>query len=251
MNIAVIFAGGTGQRMQTTKRPKQFLELHKKPIIIYTLEHFEEHEDIDAIVIACIEEWITYLNELIVKYNIKKVKKVVPGGKTGQLSIYNGLLAAREVSNGEKSVVLIHDGVRPLINKNVITENIRSVRERGSAITSAYVKETIMVTNDDDSINYVADRLHSRVAKAPQSFWLDDVLEAHYKALNEGIFDFIDTCTMMKHYEYPLFLIDGPYENIKITTPDDFYTMRALLDAEENAQIYVDKEEANGMSRDL
>lgn len=240
MNIAVIFAGGIGQRMKTTNRPKQFLEMHGKPIIIYTLEHFENHGDIDAIVIACVEEWIPYMKELLEKFHITKVKKIVHGGETGQMSIFNGLSAAKDLAGDEKSVVLIHDGVRPLINEKVITDNIRSVNENGSAITSAIVKETIMVVKEDNSIDYVPERANSRVAKAPQSFWLNDILDAHRKAQSEGRKDFIDSCTMMKHYGYNLFLIDGPYENIKITTPDDFYTMRALLDAQENAQIYVD-----------
>lgn len=240
MNIGVIFAGGTGQRMKTTNRPKQFLEMHGKPIIIYTLEIFENHPDIDAIVVACVEAWIPYLEQLLDKFHIKKVKKVVPGGASGQMSIYNGLVAAKEVAGDEKSIVLIHDGVRPLINSKVITDNIKSVINNGSAITSAIVKETIMVVKDDNSIDYVPDRAHSRVAKAPQSFWLEDILAVHHKAQEDGIQDFIDSCTMMKYYGHNLFLIDGPYENIKITTPDDFYTMRALLDAKENAQIYVD-----------
>ncbi|MDE5777324.1 MAG: 2-C-methyl-D-erythritol 4-phosphate cytidylyltransferase [Lachnospiraceae bacterium] len=240
MNLAVIFAGGTGQRMKTTNRPKQFLEMHGKPIIIYTLEIFEKHPDIDGIVVACVEEWIPYLKELLDRFHIEKVKKVVPGGVTGQMSIYNGLTAAKEIAGEEKSIILIHDGVRPLINEGVITDNINSVKQNGSAITSAIVKETIMVVKDDNSIDYVPDRAHSRVAKAPQSFWLDEILEVHHKAQQDGITDFIDSCTMMKYYGHKLFLIDGPYENIKITTPDDFYTMRALLDAQENAQIYVD-----------
>lgn len=240
MNIGVIFAGGIGQRMKTTKRPKQFLEMHGKPIIIYTLEIFERHPEIDGIVVSCVAEWITYLNELLDKFHITKVKKVVPGGESGQMSIYNGLVAAKELAGEEKSLVLIHDGVRPLINEEVITNNIKSVKEHGSAITSAIVKETIMVVKDDNSIDYVPDRAHSRVAKAPQSFWLDEILAVHHRAQEEGITDFIDSCTMMKYYGHNLFLIDGPYENIKITTPDDFYTMRALLDAQENAQIYID-----------
>jgi 2-C-methyl-D-erythritol 4-phosphate cytidylyltransferase len=240
MNIAVIFAGGVGQRMKTTNRPKQFLEMHKKPIIIYTLEIFEQHPEIDGIVVACVEDWIPYLEDLLDKFRITKVKKIVPGGTSGQMSIYNGLVAAKEVAGDEKSIVLIHDGVRPLINAKVISDNIESVKKNGSAVTSAIVKETIMVVKEDNSIDYVPDRAQSRVAKAPQSFWLDDILAMHHRAQKEGREDFIDSCTMMKHYGHNLFLIDGPYENIKITTPDDFYTMRALLDAQENAQIYVD-----------
>ncbi|MEH7495896.1 IspD/TarI family cytidylyltransferase [Neobacillus niacini] len=238
MNIAAIFAGGVGSRMNSKSKPKQFLEIYNKPIIIHTLDIFEKHREIDAIVIACVEEWIPYLESLIYKYRIDKVKKIVPGGETGQLSIYNVLCAAEEVSNGSKSIVLIHDGVRPLINEKVVTENIESVLLNGSAITSAIVKETIMVVNDDKSINYVPSRESSRVAKAPQSFWLDDVLTVHRSALRDNVTNFIDTCTMMQHYGYKMFLIDGPYENIKITTPDDFYTMRAILEAKENSQIY-------------
>ena len=117
MNIGVIFAGGVGKRMNSRVKPKQFLNVYGKPIIIHTLEVFDSHPDIDAIVVACLEEWIPYLNELIDKYNLKKVKKVVPGGTSGQESIYHGLLAAEEVAGQERSIVLIHDGVRPMIYK--------------------------------------------------------------------------------------------------------------------------------------
>lgn len=238
MNIAIIFAGGSGQRMHTKDIPKQFLEMHRKPIIIYTLEIFEKHLEIDAIVIACIDGWIEHLNKLIYKYRIEKVKKVVRGGATGQMSIFNGIQAAREISNGEKSIALIHDSVRPLINNEVISANIKSVKKNGSAITTGIVKETILVVNDDESIKSVPDRAHSRVAKAPQSFWLDEIYQAHIRAQGEGLYDCIDSCSLMKKYGYPLFLVDGPYENIKVTTPDDFYTMRALLDAQEDRQLY-------------
>lgn len=238
MNIAVIFAGGSGQRMHTRDIPKQFLEMHKKPIIIYTLEIFEKHPEIDAIVIACKEDWIPYLNDLLYKFRIEKVRKVVPGGETGQMSIYNGLVVAEEICNGENAVVLIHDGVRPLINEKLISDNIASVKKNGSAITTGVVQETIMVVTEKGEIAYVPDRAHSRVAKAPQSFWLNDILIAHQNAQDERKLDFIDSCTMMKYYNYDLFLVDGPLENIKITTPSDYYIMRALLDAQENEQLF-------------
>lgn len=239
MNIAVIFAGGVGSRMHSKERPKQFLEMYNKPIIIHTLEHFQNHPMIDAIVVVCIESWISYLNELLYKFRIEKVKKVVPGGETGQLSIYHGLKAAKEVANEEKTVVLIHDGVRPLITEKLITNNIEAVRRYGSAITTAKVKETILVVNEQDSsIDYVPSRNNSRVAKAPQSFWLDEILSAQEKALAKGERDWIDSCTLMQEYGFKMHLIDGPSQNIKITTPEDFYTMRAILEAKENEQIY-------------
>lgn len=239
MNIAVVFAGGVGSRMHSKDRPKQFLEMYNKPIIIHTLEHFQNHQMVDAIVVVCIESWIPYLNDLLYKFRVEKVKKVVSGGETGQLSIYNGLKVAKLVAGDEKSIVMIHDGVRPLITEKLISNNIESVEKYGSAITTAKVKETILVVNEEDySIDYVPSRNNSRVAKAPQSFWLDDILSTHEKALSKGETNWIDSCTMMQAYGFKMHLIDGPSQNIKITTPEDFYTMRAILEAKENEQIY-------------
>lgn len=238
MNIAAIFAGGVGTRMHTKELPKQFLKIHDKPIIIRTLELFEENPEIDMIVIACVENWIGYLNKLISKYNLRKVQRIVKGGKSGQESIYNVLKAAEELGNRDEDIVLIHDGVRPLITQKTIFDNITSVKKNGSAITSVKVKETVLIVDNDESITEVPDRATSRLARAPQSFYLDDILSAHEKAISENKFDFIDSCSMLQYYGKKLYLVDGPQENIKITTPDDFYTMRALLDAKENAQIY-------------
>jgi 2-C-methyl-D-erythritol 4-phosphate cytidylyltransferase len=238
MNIGVIFAGGVGKRMNSRIKPKQFIDVYGKPIIIHTLEIFDNHEEIDAIVVACLEEWIPYLQELLDKFNVKKVKKIVPGGASGQESIYNGLVAAEELAGNEKSIVLIHDGVRPLINEKTITDNLASVREHGSAITCVTVKETVLVVAKDNSIDAVPKREDTRLARAPQSFYLDEIIGAHRRAMAENRYDFIDSCSMLQYYGKRLYLIEGPQENIKITTPDDFYTMRALLDAKEEAQIY-------------
>lgn len=238
MNIAAVFAGGVGKRMHSKELPKQFLKIHDKPIIIHTLELFEDNPNIDMIVIACVEDWIGYLNKLIQKYNLRKVQKIVKGGATGQESIFNVLKAAEELGDREKDIVLIHDGVRPLITQKTINDNIESVKKHGSAITSVKVKETVLIVDDDEAIADVPNRAASRLARAPQSFYLNDILTAHEKAISEKKFDFIDSCSMMQYYGKKLFLVEGPQENIKITTPDDFYTMRALLDAKENAQIY-------------
>lgn len=239
MNIAVIFAGGVGSRMHSKQKPKQFLEMYNKPIIIHTIEHFENHPMIDAIVLVCVADWIDYCESLLYKFCIGKIKAIVPGGETGQLSIYNGLKAAKKIAGDEKSVVLIHDGVRPLISAKVITDNINSVIEHGSAITTAVVKETILVVDPKTStIDYIPSRYNSRVARAPQSFWLDDILSVHEKMFVKGITNCIDSCTMMQKNGFNLHLVDGPGENIKITTLEDFYTMRAILEAKENEQLY-------------
>ena len=137
-NIAVIFAGGSGVRMNTRSKPKQFLELRGKPIIIYTLELFDNHPLIDGIVVVCLESWIPFLKKMLKKFEINKVVKIVSGGDSGQDSIYRGLCAVEDYCKDkgeENAVVLIHDGVRPLIVDETITRNIEKVHEKGSAIT--------------------------------------------------------------------------------------------------------------------
>lgn len=236
MVSAVIFAGGTGSRMKNTTKPKQFLELHGKPIIIHTLEHFENHTLIDAIVVVCIEEWIDYLNKLLVKFQINKVIKVVPGGKTGQMSIYNGLNVIHQ-SEFRNDIVLIHDGVRPLINAETITNNIECVRKNGSAITVKPVIETVIQVDDEHNIVDVVERSNCQTAVAPQGFFFNDIYEAHLKAQSEEMFDFTDSATLMRYYGFKLNTVMDGSENIKITTPSDFYIFRAIYELRENAQI--------------
>ena len=237
MNIAIIFAGGTGQRMNTKTKPKQFLELHGKPILIYTLELFEEHEEIDGIIIACVKEWIGYACELVERFHITKVKAIVAGGETGLLSRFEGIKKAAELYDAE-TVCLMHDGVRPLIDHETITRNIECVKEHRSAVTVAPAVETIAVKDVDNRVGTILDRSRCQMAKAPQSFMLGDLLEAHEKMIASGETDCIDTAFLMQQQGHELFTVEGPAENIKITTPADFYIFRALIDARENSQIF-------------
>ena len=237
MNIAVIFAGGSGQRMNSKDKPKQFLLIHGKPIIIHTVEVFQSHPEIDGIVVVCINDWIPYMQELIYRYRLEKVSRVITGGHTGQMSIYNGLVAAEQEYGTEDNIVLIHDGVRPLITSEEISANIQSVKEHGSAITCARTKETFVLVDSGNRVRQVSNRDFSYLAKAPQSFWMKDILEAQNRAISEGQTNVIDSCTLMRLYGYELYFVDGSYENIKITTPDDFYIFRALYDARENQQL--------------
>lgn len=235
-HLGIIFAGGTGQRMNTAAMPKQFLELHGKPILIYTLEVFQRHPKIDGIILVCLNSWIDYCQELLERFHITKVMKIVPGGENGQESIFNGLNAAHSLID-DKCVVLIHDGVRPLINIKTISDNIESVIQKGNAITVAPAIETIVVKSNDESLGDIIDRSQCQVAKAPQSFYLEDIYQAHLKAKQENQLNFIDSASMMKYYNYKLYPVVGPNENIKITTPADFYIFRAILDAKESSQI--------------
>jgi 2-C-methyl-D-erythritol 4-phosphate cytidylyltransferase len=237
MNIAAIFAGGSGVRMHTKSRPKQFLDLNGKPIIIYTLELFDNHPQVDAIVVACIDSWIPFLKKMIRKFEITKVVEIVPGGETGQDSIYNALQAAERAANGKDATVMIHDGVRPLITEQTITDNINTVEEFGSCITCVPATETFVVSQADGSLE-IPSRANSLIARAPQSFHLSDIMTAHRRAISEEMHDFIDSCTMMSHYGYTLKTIIGPMENIKITTPTDFFIFRAMVEVHENQQIF-------------
>lgn len=240
MNIAVIFAGGSGSRMNTKSRPKQFLELNGKPIIIYTIELFDNHPDIDGIVVVCLESWIPFLHKMLKKFEISKVVSVISGGVSGQDSIYKGLCAAEEYvnqKNDENTIVLIHDGVRPLITEDTITDNISKVKECGSCITCAPAIETVIVDNHDSTLR-IPKRSDCMMARAPQSFYLKDIIKAHRQSQKEQKTDFIDSCSMMSHYGYKLGIIQGPMENIKITTPTDFFVLRAMVEVHENQQIF-------------
>lgn len=235
-NIVVIFAGGSGKRMNTVARPKQFLELNGKPIIIYTLELFDNHPQIDGIVVVCIESWIPFLQKMLKKFEINKVVEVVPGGNTGQDSIYYGLSTAAN-HFPEDSVVLIHDGVRPLITEQTITDNIETTQKEGNCITCIPATETFVVKEEDGSLN-IPSRDKSLIARAPQTFILKDILASHEKARKANKHDFIDSCTMMSYYGYHMHTIIGPMENIKITTPTDYFIFRAMVQVHENQQIF-------------
>lgn len=240
MNLGVIFAGGCGTRMNTKSKPKQFLDLNGKPIIIYTIELFDNHPQIDGIVVVCIESWIPYLKKMIRKFEITKVVKIVSGGNSGQESIYNGLCAAEEFTK-EKSeknpIVLIHDGVRPLITEETITDNIEKVKECGSCITCVPATETFVVSRKDGMLD-IPNRADCKLARAPQSFYLKDIISAHRRCQKEALPDFIDSCSLMSYYGHKLGTVIGPMENIKITTPTDYFVLRAMVEVHENQQIF-------------
>ncbi len=236
MQTALIFAGGTGRRMNTRSKPKQFLELHGKPIIIYTLEHFEYHDWIQNIVVVCVEGWIKELEGLLKRYGITKVRKIVSGGETGHDSIYLGLEAMKNFMN-EDDIVLIHDGVRPLINQGLITENIEAVKKYGNAITCEAARESVVCSMDGEHVSNVPPRSQMYTAKAPQSFFYGDVLHLYEMAHEDGIRS-IDSSHLCSLYHKPMHLVPSTKNNIKITEPADFYIYRALYEALEGQQIF-------------
>jgi len=236
MTTALIFAGGTGKRMNSRSKPKQFLEMHGKPIIIYTLEHFEYHDEIDDIVIVCLADWIEELKGLLKRYGITKVVKIVPGGATGHDSIYNGLVAMKDIAKSN-DIVLIHDGVRPLINAELISKNIKTVKKYGNAITAEAVRESVVRSVDGEKITDVPHRDEMYTAKAPQSFYYNDIMALYEKAQREK-HKTIDSAHLCSIYNVPMHMVASTKNNIKITEPADYYVYRALYEALEGQQIF-------------
>lgn len=235
MNVAVVFAGGIGVRMNSRAVPKQFLEIHGKPVIIHVLEHFDAHPDIDGIAIAILAEYRDHLVELLRRYGIGKARWIVVGGQTGQQSRHNALKAVAQ-DCPEDTIVLIHDGVRPLIDAALISANIESVIMHGSGITCTKANETVVLSGNHH-IEAVIPRDHVYTAQAPQSFRLGEILSLYDRAVAEGEHETIDSCSLMHRYGRKLYRVDGPSSNIKITTAQDFYLCRTFFEIIENQQV--------------
>lgn len=233
----LIFAGGTGRRMNARTRPKQFLMMHGKPVILYTLEKFEAHEEIGEIVIVCLESWIDRLRKYIEQYMLRKITLIVPGGPTGHDSVDNGLMAMEQTTD-PRDIVLIHDGVRPLITEELITRNIEAVRTYGNAITAEAVRESVVRSVDGVTIDRVPPRDQMYVAKAPQSFYYGDIKSVYDRARAAG-HKSIDSAQLCSVYGVPLHMVHSTKNNLKITEPADYYIFRALYDAQENEQVIL------------
>lgn len=237
-NVAIIFAGGSGARMGTGV-PKQFLEVNGKPIIIHTLEIFEDHPAIDEIYVACKAEYMGKLKRLVNRFWITKVKNIVAGGETGQDSIYNALVACSEQC-GDEDIVLIHDGVRPCIIPELIDDVIESVKENGSAITCTPMYETPVVSVDGKTVGGTPERSQFYTAQAPQSFYLGDILSAHeiIRGRDERYEGIVDSCTLMRTLGKEVVLVEGNRGNIKVTTPEDLYIFRAMIQYRETQDVF-------------
>jgi D-ribitol-5-phosphate cytidylyltransferase len=227
INIAVIFAGGSGQRMRPNAVPKQFLDFHGKPLIIHTLEHFEHHREIDAIAVACLADWIDTLRELLERFDVTKVRWIVEGGETGQMSIYNALVAVEGDVDGD-AIVLVHDGVRPIIDADLISRNIASVKKCGTAVTAYPTVETSIVSLGGETVDEVLERSKLYTAQAPQSFHLRELIACHREAQAAGRTDYIDSCSIYRVSHPTVHLVEGSRSNMKVTTPEDYYVFRAL-----------------------
>jgi len=230
MNIALIIAGGSGSRMGQSI-PKQFLTVNDRPVIVYTLEEFQRHPEIDEIAVVCIDGWQSVLQAYANQYRITKLNYVITGGENGQDSIRNGVYEL-EKTHSKDDIVLIHDAIRPLVSAEIISDCIRVTKEKGCAIATIPCVEAMMQT-EDGSIScgsYSRDRL--RRTQTPQGFPLGKICDLHRRALDEGITNSIASCTLMIEMGEQVYFSIGSEKNIKLTTIEDIDIFKALLMAE-------------------
>ena len=225
--IALIIAGGTGNRMGQDI-PKQFLTVNEKPVIIYTLEAFESHAEIDSIYVVCLEGWERILEAYARQFNIGKLKRVVCGGKNGQDSIRNGLFEI-EKDFSKDDIVLIHDGIRPMVSADIISDCIVKTRQYGCAIATVPCAEAMLETNDSMKScgTYPRDKL--KRTQTPQGFRLGDICNLHREALEKGITNSVASCTLMIEMGKQVYFSIGSEKNIKLTTVEDIDIFKALL----------------------
>ena len=228
-NIGLIIAGGSGNRMGQDI-PKQFITVNERPVIVYTLEAFEKHPEIDAIAVVCIKGWEQVLLAYAKQFNITKLKYVIPGGKNGQDSIRNGVYEL-EKHFDKDDIVLIHDAIRPLVSAEIISDSISKTILYGNATAAIPCAEAMMQT--DDSIvstgSYPRDKL--KRTQTPQTFRLGEICDIHRRALEAGITNSVASCTLMIELGEKVFFSVGSEKNIKLTTVEDIDIFKALLSA--------------------
>ena len=231
MNIAVILAGGQGNRMGL-EIPKQFYSVHGKPILIYTLEEFQRHPQIDAIEVVCIDGWIDAVDSFAKQYGITKLKWIVPGGDTCQESIRNGVYHLEGKAVAEDTVV-IHDGIRPLVEPSVLTDVIGKCQKYGNAVTALpYYEQIFLVDEDDESVTtrYIP-RERLRRVSTPQAYQFALLDQKYHEAFEKGIgiHGSSYTNTMMVELGVALHFAAGSEKNIKLTTREDLELFKAYL----------------------
>ena len=228
-NVALLIAGGSGNRMHQDI-PKQFITVNERPVIVYTLEAFENHPAIDAIAVVCIQGWEQVLWAYAKQFNITKLKYIVPGGKNGQDSIRNGVFEL-EKHFDKDDIVLIHDAIRPMVSAEIISDNIRVAREYGNAITVIPCAEAMMQTEDGvvSVGSYPRDRL--KRTQTPQAFKIGDICDLHRRALEAGITNSVASCTLKIEMGEQVYFSAGSEKNIKLTTVEDIDIFKALLAA--------------------
>ncbi|WP_302148734.1 IspD/TarI family cytidylyltransferase [Megasphaera elsdenii] len=238
-NIAIIIAGGSGHRMGQDI-PKQFINVYDKPVLIYTLEGFQKHPQIDAIEVVCIDGWHDVLRAYAKQFNITKLQWIVSGGETGQESIRNGVYNLEGKANDD-DIIVIHDGIRPLVDDSVLTDVLVKAAKFGNAVTSMPYNEQIFVISKEDettTTQYIPRETLRRVS-TPQAYRFDILDQKYHEAFEKqiGIFGSSYTNTMMVELGETLHFAAGSDKNIKLTTKDDLELFKAYLKADKDSWL--------------
>lgn len=227
MNVAMLIAGGSGTRMNQ-EIPKQFLNVHDKPVIVYTLEAFQRHPNIDKICVVCIPGWEEILKAYAKQFNIDKLEWIAPGGENGQASIKSGVKLLGEFL-AEEDVVLVHDAIRPMVSQEIISESISICKLHGSAVTVIPCAEAMVLSEDKETSMDMIDRSKLLRTQTPQTFTYGKLKWAHEEAAKRGITNSIATVTLMIELGETIHFSTGSEKNIKLTTTDDIEIFKALL----------------------
>lgn len=229
-NIAMIIAGGIGARTHQDI-PKQFINVHDKPIIIYTLEAFQNHPSIDAIELVCLEGWHDVVWAYAKQFGITKLENIVTGGATGQDSIRNGLYDIASRYKDDDDIVLIHDSIRPMVSAEIISDNIRVCRECGNATAVIPCTSVMLKTEDSVVSEDQVPRDNLKITQTPQAFFLNELLSVHAEAIKKDLLPSIASCALYIEMGKKVYLSLGSEKNIKITTSEDIEIFSSLLES--------------------
>ena len=227
MNTAIILAGGIGKRVGS-EIPKQFLSVNGKPILAHTVQIFQDHDEIDRIVIVCVSGWEDEVKHIRAKYGLDKIERIIPGGKNSMESISNGIFGIEDISSPD-DIVIIHDSVRPLIDRETISDCIAICRKYGNGCASIPIQETIVETDDHLSGNKDIDRSNIMRVQTPQAYRYGPVNKLYKDAYEKGIDNSVYTNTLMLRFGHPIYFSKGSMTNFKITVIDDLDLFKILL----------------------
>ena len=227
MISVVILAGGIGSRLKSAI-PKQFIEIDDCPIIVHTIRNFEMNDNIDNIIIVCLNDWIDYTQNIIETYKFKKVIGIIPGGETGHQSTKNGIYSLKNMLS-EDDYVIIHDAARPIVSQTVINDLIDVAKDKGNACSAISCYETVLFTENRTSGKEQIDRNNIMRVQTPQCYRYGLIRSLYEQSDKEGRDDFVYANTMALHYGIEIFFSKGSNSNIKITTKEDIILFKALL----------------------
>ena len=229
MNIAMILAAGSGTRMGNTDKPKQFLSIYNKPLIVHTIEAFEMHDEIDMVIVVTNETYIDQVKIWCKQYDLGKVRYVVKGGSSRQESVYNGIKHLESIGVKEDDNILIHDAARPLISQNIISDNIIACNKFGAVDTVIPASDTIIRSLNKETLYEIQKRSELFQGQTPQSFKFGIINKAHEYAKETKNTETTDDCRLVLNIGVDVHIVNGSRLNFKITTFDDLMMLKALL----------------------